>query len=329
MGTEGDSVVATHVVLSDESIPRQGPIRDTLHTVAFSAGLVLLRDESGSQRSEWQWVHEAKLMNAGSRREVEGKGKLIQVDLPHAIIFLREQVTFSCQGSDRSGGVVWGAAEDLACWCARELRACRPFAPMESAIELGAGVGLLSCALAKLGFRRVVATDGQVALADLAHTNASLNAVEDRVRTVQLEWGNAAHVEETLRAVGNAGRCSDLIVASDCLYGHGAKDWLASQYESLEETLRALISRGGCSLVAFCWQVRNLKEELFLPRLADLGHVRIVWRSNGKPCDETPPSPSDEQLYNTWCVNAFGTWAIAVLEVGQVVRGCTTLSPVH
>ena len=104
--------------------------------------------------------------------------------------------------------------------------------------------------------------------------------------------------------------------ASDCLYGHGAKDWLASQYDSLEETLRALINRGGCSLVAFCWQVRNLKEELFLPRLADLGHVRIVWRSNGRPCDETPPSPSDEQLYNTWCVNSFGTWAIAVLEVG-------------
>ena len=37
------------------------------------------------------------------------------------------------------------------------------------------------------------------------------------------------------------------------------------------------------------WQVRNYNEEGFLPRLADLGRVRVAWRSHGLSPDDTCP----------------------------------------
>ena len=42
---------------------------------------------------------------------------------------------------------------------------------------------------------------------------------------------------------------------------------------TLERSVRALVKRGGCALVAASWKTRTFKEESFLERLRDLGKL--------------------------------------------------------
>ena len=42
---------------------------------------------------------------------------------------------------------------------------------------------------------------------------------------------------------------------------------------ALERSVRALIARGGCRMVAASWKERTLREESFLGRMRDLGRV--------------------------------------------------------
>ena len=59
-------------------------------------------------------------------------------------------------------------------------------------LELGCGVGLLAVVLARLGARRVVATDGDPRLSSLASANARRNGVASAVESCALEWANGA-----------------------------------------------------------------------------------------------------------------------------------------
>lgn len=211
---------------------------------------------------------------------------------------------------DASGGMVRVASEELASWCCKERELLTSFS---SALELGAGAGLIAIVLAKLGLARVVATDGDDRLRKLARDNAARNGVDaEQLRAVQYRWGDTEQLEHTLQAVGNEGRCSECIVASDVLYSSDESD-----FDLLESTLRALLRRGGCRLVAICWHVRNCNEERFLPRLADLGQVQTVWRSHGLSCEDACPVGACESAVAAWRSIHAGTWAIAVLRVAS------------
>ena len=110
---------------------------------------------------------------------------------------------------------------------------------------------------------------------------------------MKLEWGREADIDATLAALD--GRCS-MVVAAEILY-----EATPSDFDELEKTLRALIGRGGCRRVVFCWSVRNGNEEHFLPRLADLGAVSVAWRSEGGDARRRRPTAAASRGWNaTW-----------------------------
>ena len=184
------------------------------------------------------------------------------------------------------GGVTWEAGEQLAHWLGSSAAESigQPWSSVDSALELGAGVGLVSLTLGLLGVRTVIATDGDASLCEIASASAARNGVDGRVRAMRLRWGDSGDLEAALAVLG--GKSASLVVAADVLY-----ESTPAAADELEQTLRALIGRGGCRRVVFCWTVRNCTEERFLPRLADLGAVSVAWRS-------AYPSPSPNPIPN-------------------------------
>ena len=155
-----------------------------------------------------------------------------------------------------------------------------------------------------------VCTDGEPSLPPLCRDHAERNGLgADQFRALEFRWGDAAQLEAVLQAVDDAGRCSELILASEVLYSVDEDD-----FAPLEGAIRALISRGGCRLVAMCWQVRNYNEERFLPRLADLGRARVAWRSHGLSPDDACPRDGAVGC-DAWRAQHSMTWAVGVLEV--------------
>ena len=107
----------------------------------------------------------------------------------------------SVRAGDATGRVVWGASEELADWCCRERRPQQLLASFSSAVELGAGCGLVSIALAKLGLH-VVSTDGDTCATKLIQRNASRNGVEaTRLRALQYAWESETQLEEVLHSL--------------------------------------------------------------------------------------------------------------------------------
>jgi hypothetical protein len=205
---------------------------------------------------------------------------------------------------DGLGHMIWPAAELLASWIGaqRESAAAASAAAgtsppqlstasseplllrgVSSAIELGAGTGLVSMALALGGVARVVATDGDATACALCSASSDANGVGAQVRVLPLPWGavgeQSGALQEALHACGAGGRCADLIVAADVLYAHTERHGeveLPVRAAWLEHTLRGLIGAGGCSYVALSWCDRLGGEPAFLSRLSDLGSVRTV-----------------------------------------------------
>ena len=210
----------------------------------------------------------------------------------YAIPGLHEGVAVAEDRHGRSGtyllgGVTWEAGEQLAHWlCSSGAESIgEPWSSVDSALELGAGVGLVSLTLGLLGVRTVLATDGDASLCEIASASAARNGVDGRVRAMRLRWGDSGDLAAALAVLG--GKSASLVVAADVLY-----ESTPAAADELEQTLRALIGRGGCRRVIFCWTVRNCTEERFLPRLADLGAVSVAWRSaHPKPIPIPNPNP--------------------------------------
>jgi len=178
------------------------------------------------------------------------------------------------------GGTVWPCGEAMARYMASqragshekvepELSGVQP----RSVLELGCGTGVLGITLALLGAPHVVATDGDAPSCKLAAVNAALSGAN--MQTAQLSWGEGQFgksMPELERALSMLdGRCADWIVGADVVYE-------PQSTQELEVTLRELMSRGGCSLVAIGWCERGHHSEAFLQRLSDLGRVRTVAR---------------------------------------------------
>jgi SAM-dependent methyltransferase len=88
-----------------------------------------------------------------------------------------------------------------------------PLSLPPTVMELGCGTGLVSLAAASLGATRVLATDGNLAVVQLAASNIERNHVTDRVRAVHLPWG--------LLAAMDYSETADLVLGSDLTYFSG------------------------------------------------------------------------------------------------------------
>ena len=219
-----------------------------------------------------------------------------------------------------TGAMTWAAGEE----CARWVGACLAEEGLpHSALELGAGCGLVAIALALAGVRRVVASDVDPLACRLAERNAKRNGVGGIVVAHQLAWGETGdELDACVRAAAVPSRAavdgaSDassaaaspaLLIASDVLY-----DWTGKSADALERTLRALLGRGGAEQVLLCWRVRTRKEERFLHRLADLGDVSTVWRIGG---DAPPLHASDDDVaWDDWTARNMGTFVMGRLRL--------------
>ena len=221
-----------------------------------------------------------------------------------------------------TGAMTWAAGEE----CARWVGACLAEEGLpHSALELGAGCGLVAIALALAGVRRVVSSDVDPLACRLAERNAKRNGVGGIVVAHQLAWGETGdELDACVRAAAVPSRAADavdgvsdassaaaspaLLIASDVLY-----DWTGKSADALERTLRALLGRGGAEQVLLCWRVRTRKEERFLHRLADLGDVSTVWRIGG---DAPPLHASDDDVaWDDWTARNMGTFVMGRLRL--------------
>jgi len=136
----------------------------------------------------------------------------------------------SSVGAGQTGVAVWNSCLLLT----RLLDALTKQSPKwlenKTVVELGCGVGLASISAAKLGATRVLATDGNVNVIELAKQNVNRNQVGDIVETTTLQWG-------FLDAVDYA-NVADVVIGSDLTYNSGS-------WRVLAETLSTILKPGG------------------------------------------------------------------------------------
>ena len=137
--------------------------------------------------------------------------------------------------------------------------------PSSTVVELGSGVGLASLAAALLGCH-VCATDGSPSSISLLRENFDRYADDFAVhpQASLLDWGDVPAAESLIRnQLG--GRLPDVVMASDVIYAHSAR-------EELARTIRQLCPVGhvnGRVLVAHRWRVDPLGEESFFKSFDD------------------------------------------------------------
>lgn len=100
----------------------------------------------------------------------------------------------------------------------------------KTVVELGCGAGLASISAAKLGASRVLATDGNSNVVELAKRNIICNDVQHKAEAITLQWG-------FLDAVDYADT-ADVIIGSDLTYNAGS-------WRVLAETLATILKPGG------------------------------------------------------------------------------------
>ncbi|KAI0698884.1 putative methyltransferase-domain-containing protein [Cytidiella melzeri] len=141
------------------------------------------------------------------------------------------------------GGIAWPAGEVLSSYVAR-----RPSLEGKSVLELGSGTGLVGLVAAKLG-ANVCITD-QKPLLQIMARNVELNDLENRVKVLELNWGEP--LPEDIPRL-------DLVLAADCVYFEPA-------FPLLVHTLHELASRDD-SEILFCYKKRRKADRRFFALL--------------------------------------------------------------
>ena len=140
------------------------------------------------------------------------------------------------------GGELWPAAGALCAWMANHT----DIICGARVLELGAGTGACGIYAAALGASRVLLTDGgSQALLDLCARNVDANGGlwaqhGTRVDVAPLTWGTGSAPAENF----------DLVIASDCTYGHEEFGIESKVIGSLTQTLGALLRRGASGATA-------------------------------------------------------------------------------
>jgi SAM-dependent methyltransferase len=138
--------------------------------------------------------------------------------------------------SGQTGVAVWNAALLLVRLLDAITQLDSSWLHDKTIMELGCGTGVASIALNKLGASRVLCTDGNPNVLELARTNMELNHIHvdsnnnSNVQVVQLPWGflNAMDYSDV----------ADIVIGSDLTYNSGT-------WRVLAETLVTVLKPGG------------------------------------------------------------------------------------
>lgn len=176
------------------------------------------------------------------------------------IPFQKEILTIqqgSSVGAGRTGVAVWNS-----CLLLTRLleQTGTDYVRDKTVLELGCGTGLASIACARLGAARVIATDGNPTVVELARDNAERNKARV-VETANLPWGLLDAMEFSDAA--------DVVMGSDLTYNSGT-------WRVLAETINTVLKPGGCFLyLTLGHSGFNVKGELdgFLQVIAAEGLV--------------------------------------------------------
>jgi SAM-dependent methyltransferase len=210
----------------------------------------------------------------------------------------------------RTGVAVWNSALLLTRLLdrisAQEMKASVPqdisLIRSKNVLELGCGCGLSSIAAAKLGAARVIATDGNAEVVQLANYNVEKNGVGNIVETAELKWGLLNAVDYYDEA--------DIILGSDLTYNSGS-------WKVLAETMGAVLRPNGFVVyLSLGHSGFNVSGELtgFLSVLESEG-LEVIEETNSRwPLKEVVSSMP--QLLAS-CVNPFEK---AVLEANGGAR---------
>lgn len=143
----------------------------------------------------------------------------------------------------------------------------------KTVLELGCGAGLVSLSAAVLGAAKVLATDGNLEVLELAQRNVERNLLTDRVSASRLQWGMMDAIELS--------DVADVVLGADLTYSPGS-------WRLLAETMETVLKRTGfvvyLSLGHTGFNV-NAEVEGFLAVAKELGLISLL------PSDTVWPFP--------------------------------------
>jgi len=181
------------------------------------------------------------------------------------------------------GSVMWQSGKALAKFFAwRELEpAKRGTIVGKTALELGAGTGILGLTLARLGAKSVTLTDCEANVVDLLRSNIALNSLEASTMACHLCFGDAS----TYHALSTF----DLIVAADVVYGVGGP----AQGSLLAHALHGHVSVDSCTEVFLAYEHReHTPTAFFSEMLADGFEIERLEDGDGKAVGHTAGDPA-------------------------------------
>jgi len=158
-------------------------------------------------------------------------GPLMCVELP---------ISEHMGGHKEFGNALWPSGHMLAHALATEKILPPGTFAGKSVLELGAGVGLPSIVVAKLGASDVVMTD-MVQLLELGTRNAEANDVIDKVEVLELDWDKP-------EASPVHGRHFDYVIAADVIYKEAVG--------KLKKALRAVVQNETVFVLAYFCRAR-------------------------------------------------------------------------
>ena len=191
---------------------------------------------------------------------------------------------FEVKDRDASGLWVWLAGHTCARWlCSQEGSMRDSLSSGMVAIDLGAGPGLTSLVIARLGVQRVIATDGDEDAIVHCTANVEANKLQDRVLVRQLLWGcDTAAAERVLDEALHGGAEAAilprlLIIGTDVTYDIEELD---SLHATICDLVRLYHARSGKAVeILLAWQVRANIETILWQKLSKDGEGAIVFSS--------------------------------------------------
>ena len=230
-------------VVVDQQADIHGPLCSRRHAAIAPVLCLLLAPALATAAASEEPV-ECRNGSIVGESQISGAYQQVCMELPVRSIPLRSigDVLTIAQGTTeggsstrtvqgRTGVAVWNSAL-LLCRLldAISIQQDKLFLTGKTILELGCGCGLSSIAAAKLGASRVIATDGNAEVVQLARFNVEKNGVESAVEPVELKWGllNAADYFDE----------ADIIIGSDLTYNSGS-------WKVLAETMGAVLKPNG------------------------------------------------------------------------------------
>ena len=152
-----------------------------------------------------------------------------------------------------NGTRLWEAGMLLSCYFEREVKSSMKG---KRILEVGAGTGLVSIYLGRLGAARILACDYNQIVFDLLKLNIVENEVSDNVEARKFDWGDESHVDAV------AAEEWDLVIGADCVFSLAATKPLVACLDRLIKSpdivgYQSIETRDDAVTAAFLEGIRN------------------------------------------------------------------------